>query len=149
MIDPETGRPKRVMQFLVNLEADIDMSRVFRSDVQALPGADAAAMLCHDADGDDEALQGVVIPADEPPPPPPVGDSPDIKVLRKAVFAALQVTGIAPELFDNYAKKKWHGNWSHITETLEKARSELLHAPDNLPAYIEQISPITSNDCPF
>jgi len=149
MIDPETGRPKRVMQYLVNLEADIDMSRVFRSDVQALPGSDAAAMLCHDVDGDDEALQGVVIPADEPPPPPPVGDSPDIKVLRKAVFAALQVTGIAPELFDAHARRQWGDNWSHITETLKKARSELLNALDNLPAYIDKIAPITSNDCPF
>lgn len=149
MIDPETGRPKRVMQYLVNLEADIDMSRVFRTDTPSLPGAEAAAMLGHDAE-DGEVIQGEVLPPDAPPVQvaPPV----DIKALRKETNSALIATGIDLEEFKTYAARRWHVDWSTDPEILPLARDELVAAVADVPAYIEKmkaISPITSADCPF
>ncbi len=149
MIDPETGRPKRVMQYLVNLEADIDMSRVFRTDTPALPGAEAAAMLGHDAE-DGEVIQGEVLPPDAPPvqASPPV----DIKALRKETNAALIATGINLEEFKTYAAHRWHVDWSTDPEILPLVRDELVAAVADVPSYIikmQAISPITSEDCPF
>lgn len=149
MIDPETGRPKRVMQYLVNLEADIDMSRVFRSDTPALPGAEAAAMLGHDAE-DGEVIQGEVLPPDAPPvqTAPPV----NIKALRRETNAALVATGIDLEDFKAYAARRWQVDWSTDPEILPLVRDELVAASTDVPAYIvkmQALSAITSEDCPF
>ena len=75
MIDPETGKAKRVRQYLVTLEADIDMTSVFQAaehqqleDARQAGGA-AAAALEHRRDIEDELDgQGEPLPADEPPP---------------------------------------------------------------------------------
>ena len=150
MIDPETGRPKRVTQFLVNLEADIDMSRLFLSDTKALPGAEAAAMLGHvDAeDGDGAAITGEFVPAQSAPRQEPVLS---VKELRIAINEFLTSAGIDVEKFKVYASAKWGNDWGHDSESLASAHLELRRAMQNIPEYIAKVSatPINSNDCPF
>jgi len=59
MLDPETGQAKRVMQWLINLEADIAMDRVFaeaEDHQQIAGGASAAALLGGPDTSDDDDL---------------------------------------------------------------------------------------------
>lgn len=53
MLDPKTGKPKRVRQWIIQLEADIDMTRMFERNepMNAMAAAsEAAAMLSVDRD---------------------------------------------------------------------------------------------------
>lgn len=56
MLDPETGQAKRVMQWLINLEADIAMDRVFAEteDHQQIAGGASAAALLGGPDTSDD-----------------------------------------------------------------------------------------------
>jgi hypothetical protein len=147
MIDPDTGRAKKVTQYLVKLEADIDMSRVFRTDARPLPGSEAAAMLGHVDAEDVEPVAG-----DSMPPEVAQRQALTVKELRLAVNAALSTLGINIEDFKAYAAHTWHADWGHDAESLASARAELMRAADDLPAYLGRIAavrPITESDCPF
>ena len=144
MIDPDTGKPKRVSQYLVALEADIDMGKVFQADhAPSLSGPDAAAMLMaptEAAEYVEPEMAEDIEPDDE---------KAAIKRLRSVVFEALQESGIETDRFAQYASLTLGAHWSHDLDALEKAKDELIHAKDNLPAYLEQIDQALRNDTPF
>lgn len=148
MIDPETGKAKRVTQYLVTLEADIDMSKVFQADhAPMLSGPEAAAMLDGPAHIDGEVITG------ETSPPVDIAPEDDIKAaikrLRSVVFEALQFLKIDLEQFDAYAKTSWGEYWSRDLEGLEQAKSDLVRAPDDLHAYLARIKQIAGSGIPF
>lgn len=139
MIDPETGAPKRVKQWLVHLEADIDMSRVFAQDAApALSAPEAAALLEHGADETDitpQAQEEEAVSA--------------IKRLRAEVYQALQTLGIAPNQFDRSARQSWGDGWGTDLAALQSAKEELLRAGDNLPTYLARLKADFENVVPF
>ena len=137
MIDPETGRAKRVKQFLVALEADIDMGQVFNEDhAPALTGPEAVSML------EVEAIEGDVLPSEDP--------KAEIKALRAEVYAALQTLGIEAEQFAAYAARSWGEAWGKDMEALRLASRELDLAQDDLPGYLRHIAGVvTEDEVPF
>lgn len=160
MIDPSTGNPKKVKQWLIAIEADVDMTSVFVSaDQQALleSGERAAADLGHGDDDDDhvtfDKATGEVLSVERTEPEPkgrqegPVaGNDPDpaqtadnagIKKMRAQVAEMLTAYGIAAEVFGKYGTSKWGPEWSRQVETLRSAGAELLAAKDDPEAYIK------------
>lgn len=117
MIDPADGTPKRKKQWLIVLEADVDMGRVIRAteEHQVLLAGTQAALAIEGSSAE---------PAGEPQAPP---ESPreQVKTLRRAVQTALEEIGIPPEQFAPYAAKKWGDNWGKDLASLESARDEV------------------------
>ena len=138
MIDPETGKPKKVKQWLVKLEADIDMSRVIvDAEAPASIGAEAARMLTVAAD--------VIDQEDSAPPKPPQPEvTPEdiaaIKKLRSELFDLLQALAIDTKIFAEHAERQWGEGWSHSARALESAKSEVTRAGDDIAAYRATLS---------
>lgn len=145
MIDPETGAPKRVKQYLVMLETDIDMSRVYRpDDVPALSGPEAASML-----GTAEVIEAEDAPLDSAPPASDEDERTAIKRLRSLVFESLQTLDINPERFAEYGVTCWGDGWSQRLESLDHAKHELVRAGDDIGAYKASIEAVLANKAPF
>ena len=145
MIDPDTGAPKRVKQYLVHLETDIDMSRVYRpDDAPALTGPEAASLLGEAEVVDAEDGAGIVLQASSAE-----DEMSAIKRLRSVVFESLKALGIDTDKFAEYGAICWGDGWGQRLDTLESAKHELIRAGDDIAAYVARINATLANKTPF
>lgn len=167
-IDPADGKPKRVKQWLIELEADIDMLSVFQSAEPAArlaAGERAAAVLGYDGKPGDESeepddeggdvIQGAVESDDQaqaanaqqadPQPKEPTkakltaAEHALIEGLRADVAKGLEIIGIAPQQFKSYAEKKWGPGALLNPKTLEAALTEVNRGADDADNYRDQV----------
>jgi len=136
MLDPE-GKPKRVKQWLIVLEADIDMTSVFKAnELPALQAAGAQAVAALEAPAEN-AVDDDETEDDETPPnaqaqlPPIDNAKAQIMTERRYVSEDLKALGIPIEKFSLYAVSKWGGDWSRTLEGLVKAKAMLQQAADD------------------
>lgn len=150
----ENGQPKRVKQWIVKLEANLDMSKLFAAhEPPALlaAGSAAAAALTGPADTEIEdedppAVTNEVIEHKDTSPttgtdaPTDAGTSPDpsagsaiksVADLRTEIFANLDVMGIDRHDMAAYGEKTWGEGWGHDHAKLTKARQALEIAKDD------------------
>ena len=148
MIDPITGQAKRRKAWIVHLEADIPMDRMFESTEQLslAPGTQAAAALSyqHESHGD--------LPVDSKPVDEPIvvehsaEDAAAIKEARASLSRTLENVGIEQEKFGIYAIGKFGEDWSHTLNTLKVAETEVTEAAaTDIDGYIDQVY----NPAPF
>lgn len=139
MLDPATGAPKKVKQWIIHLDADIDMMRVFQASERApllMAGATAAAALEPAIAQPDEKIHtGVIEP--KPVTPPLSDDREKIKTLRRAVADQLDFYKIVPSVFAKYACGKWGSDWSATTTALDLAQQELIAARADPETYLD------------
>ena len=139
MLDPETGAPKKVKQWIIRLDADLDMTRVFRAAERTpllAAGADAAAALEHAPVNMPEDIAPAA-PELLPTSQPPADDREQIKTLRRAVANMLALYVITPAVFSRYAAAKWGAEWSSTLSTLNQAHAELIAARDDIETYLD------------
>lgn len=139
MLDPE-GKPKRVKQWLIVLEADIDMTSVFKAnELPALQAAGAQAVAALEAPAENAVDDDEELPADDenettPPAdilPPADGAKAQIMTERRYVSDDLKALSIPIEKFSLYAVAKWGADWSRTLEGLTKAKAIIQHAADD------------------
>jgi len=159
MLDDQ-GKPKKVKQWLIVLEADIDMTRVFQdSEQKALEAGGVRAVAALQAppadnteDTDDTAGESAPDDTRAEQQPDPEGEHKDadhpsfehnelaedqedtrtrIKAARKHVADGLNILGVTPEHFAKYGVAKWGAGWSGTLEGLDKAKSVLQQAADD------------------
>ncbi len=147
----EDGKPKKVKQWLIGLEADIDMTAVFqRGEARAAleHGTQAAALLegprDDDVDETDEADdEGDTNDEDLDKRPDPKAERTTeieaIKAARENVKTGLDALKIDIMHFSAYAVAKWGADWSRTLDGLKKA-DELLRTADKDPAVLKQIN---------
>ena len=131
MIDPKTGEPRRVKQFLVTLEADIDMLQVFKAAEQRQlsageAGGNAAAALTLNKDLPEDDLPGgeEQEPEFDDVPPAETNEREQIAQLRQDVADKLELTEIAPAAFSEWMVKRtgnkdWGKTLADITDANE------------------------------
>ncbi len=148
MIDPETGLSKRVNQWLVNLEADIDMTQVLLA-ADSRPALeldeDPRILEQDDTDGEYEPVNTAALLIEAP------ADSPElaaVKQLRVQVKDALIALSIETSLFAPYAADKWGANWGTTHDALQKALNELNQAADDLVPYKQKLE-LFDSEFPF
>ena len=138
MLD-EQGKPKKVKQWLIALEADIDMAKMFAASelpVLSNEGARAVAALeAPPADNTDDADDAIVEATPETPQTPAAAPEDDltskVKAARRIVFDGLAIIGIAPEKFAAYGVAKWGVDWSRTLEGLKQADEAIQNAADD------------------
>lgn len=154
MIDPETGKAKKVKQWLIVLEADIDMTRVFQQGearAALTNGAQAAQLLEGSGVGEDPEEPVEIETTTDAPPVVVVQQMPEddakkkteeakaaIMGARAAVNTGLGALGIDPLHFSSYGIATWGQGWSGNLEHL-KAADELLRKADKEPELLKQI----------
>lgn len=138
MIDPETGKPKKVKQWLIEIEADIDMTRMFQENetpaLLAAGEASAAALEDHsefepveaEHDADDVAGKKPETRSAET-----ADEVAEIKALRRKVVDALGVLGIDVNVFAVYAAEHYSQAWGITKADLELIYAELQLAADD------------------
>ena len=131
MIDPKTGEARRVKQFLVTLEADIDMLQVFKAAEQRQlaageAGGNAAAALTLNKDLPEDDLPGgeEQEPEFDDLPPAETNEREQIAQLRQDVADKLELTEIAPAAFSEWMVKRtgnkdWGKTLADITDANE------------------------------
>jgi Recombination directionality factor-like len=141
----ELGRPVRVKQWLIDLQAPIDVTALLRGDdEETLEEAGAAVRVLEGPRGDDDnavasaqpvstSAEGVVAPVDAGRLDaqtatalarggvPAGGDAPD----AQAVLDAAQRAGIPAERFEAYAAQRWGSGWKHNTKGRLRALQEI------------------------
>ena len=153
MIDPETGKAKKVKQWLIELVADIDMTRILiAAERPALlaAGAEAAHALENQADeeldGDETGEPAVTIqPPESLPAPVPQAavETPEvaaIKEARRKLMESLGFLGLDVNVFNAYAVRTWGDTWGRTLATLKTANDELNLAGDDLDGYLVKIA---------
>lgn len=135
MLDRETGLPKKVPHWIVTLEADIDMLKVFQDvehKVLENQASNAALALSapameepeHDDDDHDGAIEGEVMTE-----APEISERDQIKALRAEVADMCKEVGVDLQKFSNWmASNEGFDNWGTGLEGLECARSHLTFA---------------------
>lgn len=137
MIDPESGRPKRVKQYLVKLEANIDMTKVFAdAEAPAMIGVEAARMLTVELEG---VIEPEPAPAAQPEATTTPTKTPEVKRLRAQLFAILQRMEIDTQVFADHMARQKGEAWSTTEADLNTALDELAQVTD-IPAYVATIS---------
>ncbi|HET7674485.1 MAG TPA: hypothetical protein VFL54_03080 [Gammaproteobacteria bacterium] len=149
MLDPKTGEPKKVKQWLIELEADVDMTALFRAGEQWArleSGQSAAALLegpAGETDGDysefDDADEAAGEPeepeATDPPPaeplPPSDADKESTKAARRAVMERIEALGITPDAITAYGEREHGEGWSANLAALNKLAETLDRAADD------------------
>lgn len=154
MIDSETGQPRRVKQFLVSLEANIDMQRVFQAaEVRRLEAgaagqrAAAALTLQDDLPEDDLPLEDEDT-VDSPETETDTADDVEtIKALRRDVADLLEKAEISPALFSDWMTDEIENpDWGRCRAGLTQAKNELTKA---LAGDIQQWKAERDLDTPF
>lgn len=149
MIDYEKGTTARTDQWLIEIEADLDMSRLrARNQRLVLVQADGAAaallgqpsvpQLAPSAEVDSGATASVKDPkAAAPAQPQQAPAEPtakqasatepksDVKTLRREANELLQGLGVEPQSYASWAIAKWGNTWSRTAATLKEAIAEL------------------------
>ena len=147
MLDPETGKPKKVKQWLIGIEADIDMTKIFQAGEAriALPaGEAAAAALEHLPDPDEtgEETAAVIAEPEAKPAETPVEKTDDekIKAAKRELKDLLDTVGINTDIFIPYAKRTWGEKWAATNETLRKAIDDVKAGRDlDIDKYISRV----------
>lgn len=158
-IDPATGKPKRVKQWLIELESTLDMTAFFAANEpqQALEaGQDAARVIEHgDAEFDEPGRESETpgtgtAEVTVPPPPPPavVEDKADepittrvlVKKMRREIDDLLIELGIAPGPFSVLMLDELGDGWGKDANKLPQAK-EFLVMLKNDPALIAELFP--------
>lgn len=130
-IDDE-GKPTRVQQWLIELEANIDVSGLLLADLQddtRLAQADQAVEILN---GESVVIEGPKsAPTSEILSAPEAGKAEntveELKSLRTAVFEMVQAAGIELEAYSQYGKSTWKNEgWSKNLELLSTARNHLI-----------------------
>lgn len=145
-VDPETGRPKKVKQWLIEIDADLDVSKLLRESeddgtelatiadhAQQILTGDAATPVEPDPS---TPVSGEVLPPETPaapssqtPPssPPLVSRSAEqeLKDLRKVVFDVLTELDIETTAYDLFASQKWGHGWGKRIESIRDAAKAL------------------------
>lgn len=123
MIDPATGETKRVNQYIVTLEAEIDMGRVFQNaEMQRLHAGEqgvsaAAALEVHRQTEDDVIdVEGDIDPLEQ------------VKRLRASVLAKVESAEIEIVNFKKWADKRHGDGWGTSLEPLTAIDEELAAA---------------------
>lgn len=125
MIDPATGKATKKKQWLIEMEADIDMTRVFQASERAALAADRAALALDAPPAPDTEID------DDPPPPPPATD--DVKAVRRRVNDALTHLGLLPESLIAYCLSQddlgegWSGDavrLARVEKLLDRAATD-------------------------
>ena len=148
-IDNE-GKVKKVAQWLIEIEADIDMTKLLRGPDEDDSGAEAEnahAVLTGQSmqlvegkqessapESQSENVQGkpVVTQGDAPKDEKTVDE---IKRIRAYVFEKITLFGIATESYVDYAVWKWGDAWSRDLSALKQVQEELELAKDDPVAY--------------
>lgn len=138
MLDPETGEPRRVRQWITHLETNIDVSSLMAAaePERALAEGEQAAAALLDAPGDADP-----VPAEAPPAETPTLEDPlaEIRAARQRVYERLGELELAPQAFAAYAAAQWGEAWSTTLVSLEAAEQELAAAAQAPEAYREHI----------
>jgi hypothetical protein len=156
MLDPETGKARRVKQWIVHLESTIDVSQMLDSDGDEAAGARAAHALTvaqpdRPADPDpvepEPAYEEAETAEDEPgaPPEPQPQNDEEVRELRKTTLALCNEYAIDPGVFKRYAAEKWGAGWATDSSCLHRAVAELKDARDRLDDYLTR----SGLDVPF
>ncbi|NCC28998.1 MAG: hypothetical protein EOM22_12870, partial [Gammaproteobacteria bacterium] len=105
MIDPATGKPKRVKQFLISLEANIDMTAMM--DIADRDDTDDLPRLAQPEDTDviEQAAPAVVEQSS------PAPDLQSLKPLRQSVIAQIERHKIARDDWRVYASREYGPDW--------------------------------------
>lgn len=153
MIDPETGQAKKVKQWLIELEADIDMTKLFiagESQHLLAAGETAAQALEHkltdDAEFDTvgEPVEPEVTAAPETPPPTAAltdEQKAQVAAARKGIQALIgQFEGFFTiEQFGSYATGVWGQNCMRDLECLRKIHKDLNAGLDDINEYTAHV----------
>lgn len=142
MIDPDTGKAKRVQQWLVEIEADIDMTRLFCAAEAPALGVDQAARAIEGPTPDGPngvAVASAAVDSGGEAPPIMVeatagAEDPKkeaIRNLRTQVFDAMNLLGITAQQLGAYGTAKWGAQWSTTQEPLTQALAVLNRAADD------------------
>ncbi|MDN5939961.1 MAG: hypothetical protein L0H83_15045, partial [Salinisphaera sp.] len=150
MLDPASGEPKKVNQWIVRLEADLDMSKVFASMEQPAPaGARAAAALA----GPTPAIaeDGPAPAADPEPSAAPPQDAGQIKAMREQADERLRglcenIDGLEYEAVVVWLADTIGPGWGRGLDGLTAA-IDLLDDADNDPE--DFAARVSGTDCPF
>lgn len=119
MIDPATGKPKKVKQFLISLEANIDMTALMdRDDRDGYEAEEPPRLVAHETEHV-EPERPVIEPA------PAAVEAPSLKPLKQAVIALVEQHRIARDDWRMYASREYGSDWWDNAETLEKIKSIL------------------------
>lgn len=118
-IDPQTGKPKRQKTWIVHLEADVPMDRVFAEtarDDAMLAGSQAVV-----------ALEGSATPgsrsATGEPPDKPQGPPPETGIQR--ISELLQSIDLDAEAHHQHASREWGQHWYYDENSVEAVIREL------------------------
>jgi hypothetical protein len=139
MLD-EAGKPKKVKQWLIALEVDIDMTKVFAaSELPALAHEGDKAVAALEAPAENAVDDDEELPADdedESTPPadtlPPIDNAKaQIMTERRYVSDDLKALSIPIEKFSLYAVSKLGVDWSRTLEGLTKAKAIIQQAADD------------------
>ncbi len=122
MIDKD-GKPKKVKQWIIVLEDNLDMSRVFQVTEQKLLEGGAQATNILEAPANDEP-EFDSSDEDDPPAAPIEPENP-LKAIRTQVLQGLKAVGIKPVQFNIYAMNTWGENWNKNASTYQLANSIL------------------------
>lgn len=134
----DKGKPTRVSQWLIELEANIDVSGLLLADLgedtRPLEAEQAARILSHHAGvSDAEATVQPEPPIDpaQTPPRPPSGAKGDaareeLAAKRSEIFEMLNAAMIAPDEYSAYAGKRWKDPaWSKKLALLREVSAHL------------------------
>jgi len=113
MIDPATGKPKKVKQYLIALEANIDMTAMMDTAEQDEP-SDVPQLSAPEVD------RHVLDQAPEKPALPEEPEHVSLKPLKQAVIAHVERHKIAREAWRAYAAREYGDDWWDNAEALER-----------------------------
>lgn len=152
MLDLETGKPKRVKQWITKLEADVDMTALLTAveDDHEELGQTAVAVLEGRVAGDDgEEREPLEVAGDfveivgegEAPPPPPADDGgPTVDELKDAIRAHWRRLRVSQADYIAYADVKYGEGWSADRVRMSRANDELAAvADDNRDDFIQRM----------
>jgi len=134
MIDPD-GKPKRVKQWLMHLDADLDMTRLMQDDTPLLEqvrGTRAVRTLTVMPVEDVETVdQPPAAPVDPDKPETAVSDEVSVTALRARLNDGVRALGISPIKFAEYGLKQWGEQWGSALDKLKEADQLLNTAADD------------------
>ena len=142
MLDLNTGKPKRVKQWITIIEGAVDMTAMLTAPEEDDPPSpeSAAAVL----EGP-RAIEGEVLPADDEEPEfeaptdiendaPGEGNdtdgAPTVEELQKEIRARTRELGLSWLIFEPYATGKWRDGWKTDVRRLARVLDELSAVTD-------------------
>lgn len=157
MIDyADNGKAKKTDQWVIEIEADIDMGNLIERRANlTLAGSQSAALLAGKVSTGSETTALItasagamvaesVVTIDSQPVQTTTQPEPSVKALRAEVAALLQEINITPETFTVYAAHNWGNAWSQTQEMLLKARAEIMEGKRDIENYRDVVFNLVS-----